>query len=92
MKEHIVSAFAESDSALRVVISTIAFGMGINCPNIREVIHWGCSSDLDMYVQESGRGGRDGEVCEAVLYYSKSNITEKHQYISNDMHKVLLCG
>ena len=55
----------------RVLFSTIAFGMGINIPNIRRVIHNGPALKVDQYVQETGRGGRDGELCEVILYQFK---------------------
>ena len=45
--------------------------MGIDVPNINNVLHWGPPSDLECYVQESGRGGRDGCVTNAMLYYNK---------------------
>lgn len=47
-------------SLLRIVITTIAFGMGINCPNVYQIIHWDVPDDEEMYVQETGRAGRDG--------------------------------
>ena len=58
MKDAIISAFT-SDSCLRVVVATIAFGMGVNCYNVHEVIHLGSPSDLESYVQETGCAGRD---------------------------------
>ena len=51
----------------RVVFCTIAFGMGVDVPNIRTIIHYGIPSDIDDYMQESGRGGRDGHKCNAVI-------------------------
>ena len=53
---------------------TIAFGMGIDCPDVRQIIYWGVSSDVEMYMQESGRAGRDGKPACAVLFYKKSYL------------------
>ena len=47
------------DSPLRVVIATTAFGLGIDCPDVRHVINFGLPSDIESYVQETGRAGRD---------------------------------
>lgn len=55
------------DSVLRILIATTAFGMGIDCIDIRRVIHWGYPTDLESYVQETGRAGRDEEQSEAIL-------------------------
>ena len=56
VKDGIVTSFAQPDSTLRVVIATIAFGMGLDCPNVFEVIHWGPSSTIEDYVQEDRTG------------------------------------
>ena len=56
------------------MIGTIAFGLGLDSPNVRSVIHWGPSSDMESYVQESGHVGRDGLPAIAVLYYEKSDL------------------
>ena len=60
VKDHIVENMANEDGYLRVLISTIAFGMGVNCKRVRRIIHFGPSKSVEMYVQECGRAGREG--------------------------------
>lgn len=73
VKESIVSSFCNAASPLRVVIATIAFGMGLDSLCIRLVIHWGPSSQLENYVQETGKSGRDSELSLAILYFTKAD-------------------
>ena len=67
-KTTLIDSFSASNGNCRVLFATIAFGMGINIPDIQRVIHYGPSKNIEEYVQESGRGGRDGNQCHAVLY------------------------
>ena len=59
-KEQILSTFLSENSVIRLIITTTSFGLGIDCADIAMVIHWGVSSTLEEYVQETGRGGRNG--------------------------------
>ena len=74
VKNQILSSFSTPNGRLQVVIATIAFGMGIDCPNIRQIIHWNPPSDMEAYIQETSRAGRDGMVAYATLYYSNKDI------------------
>lgn len=56
-------------------MGTITFGLGLDSPNVRSIIHLGAPDDIATYVQETGRGGRDGILCNAILYDKKQGIT-----------------
>ncbi|MDR6507239.1 ATP-dependent DNA helicase RecQ [Arthrobacter oryzae] len=62
------------DDHLDVVVATTAFGMGIDKPNVRFVIHADIPESLDSYYQEIGRSGRDGEPAAAVLHYRPEDL------------------
>jgi ATP-dependent DNA helicase RecQ len=57
--------------AVPVIIATNAFGMGIDKPDIRTVVHYDLPASLDVYSQESGRAGRDGEPAECILLFQR---------------------
>ena len=63
-----VGSFKEADSKLRVIVCTIAFGMGVEVPDVLQVIHWGRSSTVMGFWQEVGRAGRQGQRCIATCY------------------------
>ena len=71
-REHIHEQFL--DDQLHVVVATTAFGMGIDKPNVRFVVHADIPESLDAYYQEIGRAGRDGEPAAAVLHYRSEDL------------------
>ena len=88
IKEKILYFFSRP-SHLRVVIATVAFGMGIDCPDVHQVIHLGAPDTIESYIQATGRAGRDNAQSVAVLLLIKGESrnrtdTNMRAYISNN--------
>ncbi|MEZ5147341.1 MAG: ATP-dependent DNA helicase RecQ [Bacteroidales bacterium] len=66
---------------IRVMVSTNAFGMGIDKPDVRFVVHLDLPDSIEAYFQEAGRGGRDGRQSYAVLMYHESDIPEIEKFL-----------
>ena len=58
----------------RVIVATSAFGMGIDKPDVRQVLHWGPPPTLEAYYQEAGRAGRDGEGADCVVLWRREDL------------------
>lgn len=71
------------DGEYQCISATIAFGMGINKPDIRTVIHYGCPQNIESYYQEIGRAGRDGKPSKCYLFYKHKDFIIQQQFINN---------
>ena len=71
----------------RVIVSTNAFGMGIDKPDVRTVIHLDLPNSPEEYFQEAGRAGRDGETSYSIILYTKADSTKLKKRISDSFPK-----
>ena len=81
-KDLILESFQCDEGHICFLVATIAFGMGIYCTKVHCTIHFGPDKDVESYLQESGRAGRDGSQCTAFLLYEGVQLF----HVDQDIH------
>lgn len=78
-REQVQDAFKRDD--ISIIVATVAFGMGVNKPNIRFVVHFELPRTIEAYYQETGRAGRDGVNAEALLLFDPADIVRMKRWL-----------
>ena len=86
-RQRIVHDLVQDVSKIKILFVTVAFGIGVDVPNIRRVIHIGVPHTIEEYFQEAGRCGRDGKPATATIFYNSYDISKGKKRMAASMRK-----
>ena len=84
-RQRMVDELVQGKSKLKIIFATIAFGIGLDISNIRQVIHIGVPYTMEEYFQEAGRAGRDGLPAKAHIFFNSHDISKGRKHFSDVM-------
>ena len=85
MKSHIIEDMRKENPKTRLLLATVALGMGFHSPSVERIIHFRPPTTLEKYLQETGRAGRAGQQATALLYYNNSDIASNRPGFKPEM-------
>ena len=88
MKEEIIKDVTSDNPIQRLLLVTIAFGMGIDPPNVQKVTHFGVPRKMEHYLQETGRAGRNGQFATATMYFNSNDIAANVEGMDDSMRNL----
>ena len=91
-KDVIMKSMQKEDGVVRIVLATIALGMGVNFVGLNTIYHYGAPRSIDDFFQESGRAGRSGSQATSVVYWKPPDAPLKSVCIRIEIVKLLLCA
>ena len=91
IKRCLLAQCTDASSCLRVIICTAAFGMGVDCIGVNRVVHYGPPNDVETYVQQTGRSGRNNEISYCQLLIAKDQMRFCDDNMKNFCENVAVC-
>lgn len=85
-KESILASFSHTHGGIRVLVATIAFGMGVDCKGVRRAIHFGPPKTIEALIQESGRAGQDGLPSSSHVIYNGLLLSHVDRSVKEYVH------
>jgi len=82
-KESVLKSFRDTNGTIRILVATIAFGMGVDCKGVHRTVHFGPPKNIESFVQETGRAGRDGAQSISYLLYHGLLLTHVEKDIKD---------